>query len=172
MFCASDQGVHRWFYRKKEAGEASPQPLYVQRASAWLGIIRGILNRVSSLTTLGGPPRSCGHFKGWWLFSAAGMLDRQQWQEPGILFEGSPCGAVTFMSSTEGSGSEVLWHLLQWVPWATWSQRPCSASRGTPCYYTLGPLSQTRYHPFTNHLLSVSLHTSVSGSVCGFFKCW
>lgn len=23
MFCASDQGVHRWFYKKKEAGEAS-----------------------------------------------------------------------------------------------------------------------------------------------------
>ena len=90
--------------------------LYVQRATAWLGIIIGILHHVSSLTTPGGPPISCGHFKGWWLFSAAGMMDSQQWQEPGVLFEGSLCAAVRFMSSTEGAWGEVLWHLLQWVP--------------------------------------------------------
>ena len=90
--------------------------LYVQRATAWLGIIIGILHHVSSLTMPGGPPISCGHFKGWWLFSAAGTMDSQQWQEPGVLFEGSLCAAVRFMSSTEGAGGEVLWHLLQWVP--------------------------------------------------------
>ena len=146
-------------------GKASAM-LYVQRATAWLGIIRGTLNHVSSLTTPGGPPRSCGHFKGSWLFSAAGVMDSQQWQEPGVFFEGSLCAAVRFMSSTEGDG--VHWHLLQWVP----DHRACSASHGTPCYYTLESLSQTSYQPFTNPLISVPLNTSVIGSVWGFFKCW